>query len=178
MLTDDELKAVGRIAIRHALVGQLVELTLWRLIDSTDENIGANLTKRWPFSRFVEKLESLVPLRIQEGDFRDMLVAWVAKAKWANRERNSIVHSALTRLRPDDDRLTHFRFVPGEEEAVVVMESFNAASLNYLADSFDKIAEEGIELFGELEKGIGLKPPKPIRRLVSSKDFREQRPSQ
>ena len=174
VLTDDELREVGRIAIRHALVNQLVQLTLWKLIDQNDDNIGANLTKRWSFSVLSEKLESLVPLRIQEGDFRDALSQWIVKAKWANRERNSIVHAALTRLHPDDERLTHFLFLPGEEETEVVVESFKSGALNYLADAFDQIAEEGIELFGRLEEGGEFKPIRATRRSATSEDLRGQ----
>ncbi len=154
VLTDDELKAVGRIAIRHTLVSRIVEYMLWALIDSRDDNIGANLTKRWPLSQIAEKLEALVPLRLQPGSYREAVVAWIAKAKWANRERNSIVHSALTRLHPDDDRLMHFQIVPGEGEAMVVVESFNAASLDYLAETLENIAEEGGELFDKLEREL------------------------
>lgn len=154
MLTDDELQAVGRIAIRHALVGQIVEWSLWKLIDRDNDNIGANLSKGWRFAVLADKLEMLVPLRIEPGAFRDALSEWIKQAKWANAQRNSIVHAALTRF-PNDERLMHIRIIPGEEEAVVQFASFDAKALNYLANALDKIAEEGVELIGVLENGGG-----------------------
>jgi hypothetical protein len=156
-LSDEELKAIGRIALRDALVSQIVEWALWKLIDSEDDNIGATLTKRWSFARVVEKLEALAPLRLEAGPFQDQLRDWTRRAIRVHQDRNSIVHSALTRLQPDDQRLTHIRIIPGEEEALVEFRSFDAASLNYIADALDKIAEEGAELFGRLEEGVGFK---------------------
>ncbi len=152
MLTDDELKAIGRIAIRHALIGQVVEWSLWRLIDRDDDNIGVNLTKGWRLAVLADKLQALVPLRIEPGDFRNTMMEWIQKAKWANTQRNSIVHAALTRF-PNDERLTHIRIVPGEEEAMLQFQSFNAEALHYLADALDKIAEEGAGIIGVLEDG-------------------------
>jgi hypothetical protein len=43
-LKDDELKAVGRIVLRDARLGEVLEALLWALIDA-DDNVGATLTK-------------------------------------------------------------------------------------------------------------------------------------
>jgi hypothetical protein len=58
---------------------------------------------------------------------------------------------------PEEERLTRFRIVPGEDEAMLVIESFNTRSLDYLADAMGQIAEEGLELFPETE--AKMRPP-------------------
>jgi hypothetical protein len=66
---------------------------------------------------------------------------------------------SLVRLNPEEDRLTRFRVIPGEEEAMLQVESFNAAALEYLANAMVPIAEEGLELFPEAD--AQLRPPEP-----------------
>ena len=45
-LRPEELAAIGRIAIRDAGLNDLVEYMVWTLIDPTDDNLGATITKR------------------------------------------------------------------------------------------------------------------------------------
>jgi hypothetical protein len=152
-LSVEELAAVGHIALRHALIDQLVTWSLWSLIDRTDDNIGANITERWSFAAKAAKFAKLIPLRIAEGDYRDLLAAWLAKTTRANSDRNTILHAALLRFPDEPDRLSHMRIVPGETEAIIEINSFDAAALVRFARSLDRIAEEGAELFAALEKG-------------------------
>jgi hypothetical protein len=158
-LRPEELAAIGRIAIRDAGLNQLVEYIVWDLIDPEDDNIGATITKNMNYGRLIGLLRDLVSIRVRDLDRRQRLLDWTKKAQWAHKERNSIVHSALVRLNPDEERLTRFRFIPGEEETMLEVESFNAASLDYLANAMDPIVEEGLELFPETE--ARLRTPEP-----------------
>jgi hypothetical protein len=155
-LRAEELAAIGRIAIRDAGLNQLVEYMCWDLIDADDDNVGATVTKNLSYARVIGLLQSLVSIRLPESHRRTRLLEWIRKAQWAHKERNSIVHSALVRLNPEE-RLTRFRIVPGEDEAMLVIESFNTRSLDYLADAMGQIAEEGLELFPETE--VKMRPP-------------------
>jgi hypothetical protein len=156
-LRAEELAAIGRIAIRDAGLNQLVEYMCWDLIDADDDNVGATVTKNLSYARVIGLLQGLVSIRLPESDRRTRLLEWIKKAQWAHKERNSIVHSALVRLNPEEGRLTRFRIVPGEDEAMLVIESFNTRSLDYLADAMGQIVEEGLELFPETE--VKMRPP-------------------
>ena len=109
------------------------------------------------YARLLGLLRDLIPLRVDETDRRQPLLDWTRKAHWAHKQRNSILHSALVRLNPEEERLIHFRFIPGEEEAMLEVVSFKAESLDYLADRMDEIAQEGLEFLPE--SGAKLRPP-------------------
>src|SRR5262245_29227890 len=110
-LNDDELKAIGRIVLADARLGELLEGLLWALIDP-DDNVGATLTKGWNFARVVEALRALVRTRTQD-ELQSEVLDWLRAAETLHKSRNTIVHSALVRLTPDDEQLVTLRILPG-----------------------------------------------------------------
>ena len=141
-LNDDELKAIGRIVLGDARLGEVLEALLWGVIDE-DDNVGATLTKGWNFARILEALRALVRTRIQD-DLQDEMFDWIRKAESAHRQRNSIVHSALVRLNPDQEQLIHLRIIPGEDETQLEIVSIKPAALDSLANALDEIGLEGL----------------------------------
>jgi hypothetical protein len=146
-LNDDELKAIGRIVLSDARLGEVLEGLLWALIDA-DDNVGATLTKGWNFARILEALRALVRTRI-EDDLQFEMLDWIRKAESAHKQRNSIVHSALVRLNPEEEQLMHFRIIPGEDETELKIVSIKPATLDSLANALDEIGREGLEFVAE-----------------------------
>jgi hypothetical protein len=145
---DADLKEIGRIAIADTIIAQILEGMLWDLMDS-DDNVGATITKGWNFARVLDQTRSLIRIRVKNEDVRKRALEWLRKAKWAHTQRNDIIHSALMRQHPDDERLSRVKMVPGEDEAMVI-ESFKPAALTYLADAYGPIQEEGMEVWDAL----------------------------
>jgi hypothetical protein len=148
-LTDAELKEIGRIAIADVIVEEILEGMLWELLDS-DDNVGATITKGWNFARVLDQTRNLIRIRVKNEDVRTNALEWLKKAKWAHTQRNDILYSALIRQHPDDERLSRVKMVPGEEEAMVIIESFKPAALTYLADAYGPIQEESMEVWDAL----------------------------
>lgn len=146
-LNDDELKAIGRVVLGDARLGELLELLLWALIDA-DDNVGATLTKGWNFARILEALRALVRTRTQD-DLQDEMLGWIRKAEAAHKERNSIVHSALVRLNPNEEQLLHLRIMPGEDETQLEIVSIKPAALDSLGNALDEIGREGLRFVDE-----------------------------
>jgi hypothetical protein len=146
-LHDDELKAIGRIVLSDTRMGEVLEGLLWALID-LDDNVGATLTKGWNFARIVEALRALVRTQIQD-ELQDEILDWIRRAESAHKQRNSIVHSALVRLNPDEEHLTRLRIIPGEDETQVEIVSIKPAALDSLANALDEIGREGLSFIAE-----------------------------
>jgi hypothetical protein len=146
-LNDDELKAIGRIVLGDARLGEVLEGLLWALIDE-DDNVGATLTKGWNFGRVLEALRALVRTRVKD-DLQDDMFDWIRRADSAHKARNSVVRSALVRLSPDDEQLLRLRIIPSEDEAQVEITRFEPAALGPRGKALDEVGREGLGFLEE-----------------------------
>lgn len=92
MLSDDHLRALGRLAHNAADLENIIEVTLHELIDE-DPAVGAALTANTGVSQMLDRVESLAELRETTIRVRENLVECVSAARRVLGERNHLLHS-------------------------------------------------------------------------------------
>ena len=95
ILTDDQLRAIGCVALESTYAEQLIEQLTWRLC-SIQEEQGKFFTDRMPFDRRLDLLSDLWKPMIKDKKRLLMLTKILADLKEANGDRNTIIHGNWT----------------------------------------------------------------------------------
>jgi len=102
-LSDDHLRAIGRIVVAFNYLEERAEFTLQVLMGDTPVDVWQALTVGEPFDRLIFRIGMLTRLRLPYPDLLKELEAWMREAKKVQDDRNRIVHTGWVRFEDAED---------------------------------------------------------------------------
>jgi len=91
-VSDDHLKAIGKVTVYFSLLEQVISTLIWDLINPHEQRLGRTITVKMLFRNKIELLRKLCRYRLKDerlDEFKELLTRCSAAAT----ERNKIMHS-------------------------------------------------------------------------------------
>ncbi len=147
-LSDDFLRALGRISANFQALEASIAFLTWSLINA-DQTIGQIITSQVSFNRLCDLLSSLFRYRVKEQALLEKLEEILRKASEAEQRRNTVIHSVWM---TDDVSGEPFRLKITSKRKKgldIHTENIDAAELNKIADFIRNVAEDMLKFIAD-----------------------------
>lgn len=115
-IPDELYELLGKIAVRHANLHNVLRTTLMVLLELESPS-GAALVDGWSFGRISQSIRKIAKVAVVRDDHLGTLIEFVDKADELNRRRNRLLHSSfqVPIHHPNDDaEIRGTRAAPGD----------------------------------------------------------------
>lgn len=148
LLTQDQLAAIGCVAIESTYAEAIIEEIIWALC-KLDESHGKHLTNGVQLSNRLDLLATIAKLHTPK-EHQPRISKIISDFKIATNDRNTIIHGLWVRVLPDGTLAQLGQYPDVKLAAKAEKRRLNLEPLVFSADSVMKVAQKLHDLRGDL----------------------------
>jgi hypothetical protein len=140
-LTDDELRAIGRISVNFNALENVISAVVWTFV-GPDPMLGVLLTAGESFDRLLSKFKQLAHYRLSEPQHLDLISGWLPKVRSVQQQRNRILHSAWLEPKDRSTGIVAYKITVRGIDMDHNLHPYSARELDEIADHIDAVRQE------------------------------------